>query len=199
MNPDAIDPDVAAVLRRITAQLPGSEDRPGQIRMAGLVGQALRAGRHLVVQAGTGTGKTLAYLVPAIVVGKRCVVATATKALQDQLAAKDLPYLHEHLDTPFEWAVLKGRSNYVCLQRLRELQQRPGSGQDQLELDDLAATVKLEVKRLAAWSSSTTTGDLAELDWAPSDAAQRAVTVSGDECPGASRCPVGASCFAEQA
>ena len=199
MNPDAIDPDVAAVLRRITAQLPGSEDRPGQIRMAGLVGQALRAGRHLVVQAGTGTGKTLAYLVPAIVVGKRCVVATATKALQDQLASKDLPYLHEHLGTPFEWAVLKGRSNYVCLQRLRELQHRPGTGQDQLELDDLAATVKLEVKRLSAWSSSTTTGDLAELDWSPSDAAQRAVTVSGDECPGASRCPVGASCFAEQA
>jgi len=100
-------------LSSVTAALPGAEDRPGQQRMAELVAASIAAGRHLVVQAGTGTGKTLAYLVPAIASGRRVVVATATKALQDQLAGKDLPFLQRVLATPFEWAVLKGRSNYV--------------------------------------------------------------------------------------
>ena len=80
-------------LADVTAQLPGAEDRPGQEQMAELVAEAIDSGRHLVVQAGTGTGKTLAYLVPAIASGARVVVATATKALQDQLAGKDLPFL----------------------------------------------------------------------------------------------------------
>ena len=108
-------------LATATAALDGAEDRPGQREMAGLVEQAISSGRHLVVQAGTGTGKTLAYVIPALTSGKRIVVATATKALQDQLANKDLPFLAEHLDVDFDWAVLKGRSNYVCLQRLREM------------------------------------------------------------------------------
>ena len=90
--------------------------------MASAVDAAIADGRHLIVQAGTGTGKTLGYLVPAMLTGKRIVVATATKALQDQLAAKDLPFLEAHLGTPFDWAVLKGRSNYICMQRVRELQ-----------------------------------------------------------------------------
>lgn len=185
-----------AALARVVAALPAAEDRPGQRRMAEAVAAAIGSGRHLIVAAGTGTGKTLGYLVPALAMGKRCVVATATKALQDQLARKDLPFLEEHLPQPFEWAVLKGRSNYVCLQRLRELQ---GTGDGQLELDDLATTTRVEVKRLSAWAATTTTGDLAELDWAPTDAAQRAVTVSSDECPGANRCPLGGPCFAEAA
>jgi ATP-dependent DNA helicase DinG len=124
------------------------------------------------------------------------VAAPSTKALQDQLATKDLPFVQRHLGRPFQWAVLKGRSNYLCLQRLREVQ---GTGEGQLEIEEFAATTKLEIKRLAAWAETSTTGDLAELDWAPTDAAQRAVTVGSDECPGATRCPLGGPCFAERA
>lgn len=164
--------------------------------MAELVAEAIRDKKHLIVQAGTGTGKTLAYLVGSIVMGEKLIVATATKALQDQLATKDLPFLAEHLDTDFDWAVLKGRSNYVCLQRLREMS---ADQQGQLELETMAVQTRVEIKRLAEWSGSTRTGDMAELDWTPSDNAWRAVSVGSDECPGADRCPLGDPCFAEQA
>jgi ATP-dependent DNA helicase DinG len=186
-------------LDAVTAALPGVEDRPGQRDMAEHVATAIETKRHLIVQAGTGTGKTLAYLVPAITSGKRTVVVTATKALQDQLAAKDLPFLagelaHQGIDV--DWAVLKGRSNYLCLQRLRETND-PAQGQ--LELDEMSAGVRLEVKRLGEWAATSNTGDQAELDWSPSDASWRAVSVGSDECPGAERCPMGQECFAEQA
>jgi ATP-dependent DNA helicase DinG len=187
---------LATTLAAVTSALPAAEDRPGQRQMAEAIRQALATGRHLIVQAGTGTGKTIGYLVPAVLAGKRVVVATATKALQDQLAGKDLPFLTEHLPVPFDWAVLKGRSNYLCLQRLRELD-TPTSGQ--LEIDEFAPAIKLEIKRLAAWAAGSPTGDLAELDWSPTESAARAVTVSGDECPGRTRCPMGEVCFAEQA
>ncbi len=183
-------------LAAVTATLPGVERRPGQRRMAELVAAALDAGRHLVVQAGTGTGKTLAYLVPAIRSGHHVVVATATKALQDQLASKDLPFLHGVLDEPFDWAVLKGRSNYVCLQRIREL--APGQS-GQLELEGMADTTREELTRLRRWAGRTASGDAAELEWSPTEAAWRAVSVSSDECPGAERCPMGDPCFAELA
>jgi ATP-dependent DNA helicase DinG len=183
-------------LVRVTAALDQAEDRPGQRQMADLVASAIASRRHLVVQAGTGTGKTLAYLVPAIEADARIVVATATKALQDQLATKDLPFLAEHVGVDFDWAILKGRSNYVCLQRLREM----SAGQEgQLELEAMAVRTRAEIRRLAEWSGGSTTGDLAELDWTPSDSATRSVTVGSDECPGADRCPLGEPCFAEQA
>ncbi|MEI6401593.1 MAG: ATP-dependent DNA helicase [Actinomycetota bacterium] len=188
--------NLARTLATVTSALPAAEDRPGQQQMAEAIERALASGRHLIVAAGTGTGKTIGYLVPAVLAGKRVVVATATKALQDQLASKDLPFLTEHLPQPFDWAVLKGRSNYLCLQRLRELD-TPAGGQ--LEIDEFAPTTKVEIKRLATWAANSPTGDLAELDWAPTDAATRAVTVSGDECPGRTRCPMGEVCFAEQA
>ena len=105
----------------VTAALDGSELRPGQHRMAQLVSDAIADERHLIVQAGTGTGKTLAYLLPAIRSGSTVVVATATRALQDQLASKDLPFLAANAEIDFDWAILKGRSNYVCLQRLGEM------------------------------------------------------------------------------
>lgn len=187
---------VNEALARVVAALPAAEDRPGQLQMAEAVAASIGTERHLVVAAGTGTGKTMGYLVPAVLAGKRIVVATATKALQDQLASKDLPFLDEHLGHPFAWAVLKGRSNYLCLQRVRELHD---SQEGQLELQDVAASTKAEIKRLAAWGATTATGDLAELTWAPTDAAQRAVTVSSDECPGATKCPLGEPCFAERA
>ncbi len=187
---------VRKALERVTAALPASEERPGQRTMAEAVARSIETGRHLIVEAGTGTGKTLGYLVPALMAGKKTIVATATKALQDQLASKDLPFLEEHLGRPFEWAVLKGRSNYVCLQRFRELSQ---AGEGQLELEEMANTTKAEIKRLATWAGTTRTGDLAELDWSPTDAATRAITVSSDECPGATKCPLGQPCFAEGA
>ncbi len=186
-------------LDAVTAALPAAEDRPGQREMAAHVAAAIEHDRHLVVQAGTGTGKTLAYLVPAIVSGKRTVVATATKALQDQLATKDLPFLSAQLaeqGIDVDWAVLKGRSNYLCLQRLRETND-PAQGS--LELDDMSAVTQLEIKKLAEWAGTTRTGDQAELAWNPGDASWRAVSVGSDECPGADRCPMGQECFAEGA
>ena len=180
----------------VTAALDGSELRPGQHRMAQLVSDAIADERHLIVQAGTGTGKTLAYLLPAIRSGSTVVVATATKALQDQLASKDLPFLAANAEIDFDWAILKGRSNYVCLQRLGEMS-NPDQGQ--LELDDMATVTRAQIKKLDSWSASSSTGDLAELDWTPVDAAWRAVSVGSDECPGADRCPLGDPCFAEKA
>ena len=107
-----------ALLSRIVAAMGnGGEERPGQEEMAAEVARAIATGTHLVVQAGTGTGKSLAYLAPAATSGKTVVVATATKALQDQLATKDLPLVAGAIDGPFSWAVLKGRSNYLCRQR----------------------------------------------------------------------------------
>ena len=113
---------VADLLRRVVATLPSGEVRTGQLQMAEAVARALDTGGNLAVAAGTGTGKSLAYLVPAVASSKRVVVATATKALQDQLANKDLPIVASGLGRPLKWAVLKGRSNYVCRQRLRELE-----------------------------------------------------------------------------
>jgi ATP-dependent DNA helicase DinG len=186
-----------AALAAATSALPAAEDRPGQRDMAAAVAAAIERGEHLVVQAGTGTGKTMAYLVPAILSGRKVVVATATKALQDQLASKDLPFLREHLPSGFDWAVLKGRSNYVCVQRVREVLRHDAQGQ--LEMEELAPTTKLEVKRLAEWSGTTQTGDVAELDWSPTDRAWQSVSVGSEECPGATRCPMGPHCFAEAA
>jgi len=189
---------VAGALATVVAALPGGgEGRTGQVEMADAVAAALADGRHLVVRAGTGTGKSLAYLVPAILSGRRVVVATATKALQDQLAGKDLPFLARHLDVPFEAAVLKGRSNYACRQRLHE---HAGGVDAQLSLsEELLPSTRADVERLARWAEESETGDQAELDWAPSAAAWQAVSVTAEECPGASRCPFGHQCFAEEA
>src|SRR5665213_2305252 len=113
---------VRATLALVAASLPGGgEAREGQAEMAGAVGRALGSRRHLVVQAGTGTGKSLAYLVPAALSGEKVVVATATKALQDQLAGKDLPLVAEAVGGGLTFAVLKGRSNYLCRQRASEV------------------------------------------------------------------------------
>lgn len=196
------DAAVDAALRRVTAALPGSEDRPAQRHMAAAVAGAIRAQRHLIVQAGTGTGKSLGYLVPALVLGTRVVVATATKALQDQLATHDLPFLAEQLGVPFEFAVLKGRSNYLCRQRAEELE---GAG-DQLAVDAGLGDrpVNLgpfgrEIRRLLDWGRTAETGDRAELSWEPSVAAWSQVSVAPRDCPGAARCPAGNRCFAEAA
>src|SRR5581483_453438 len=104
--------EAVAALAKVTAHLVSGEQRLEQQEMCRAVAEAMATGTHLAVQAGTGTGKSLAYLVPAVLSGKKVVVATATKALQDQLAGKDLPLVAAGVEVPFSYAVLKGRSNY---------------------------------------------------------------------------------------
>jgi ATP-dependent DNA helicase DinG len=185
--------DCVRGLARVTGALPAGEDRPGQREMTEAVARAITDRRHLLVQAGTGTGKTLAYLIPAVLSGKRTVVATATLALQDQLVTRDLPALRRVLDQPFSYAVLKGRSNYLCLQRAAET----AGGTDQLEL--VPDRSRAEVRQLVAWALTSGSGDRAELPVEPSPAAWSAVSVSARDCPGARRCSFGGSCFAERA
>ncbi|MEM9608438.1 MAG: ATP-dependent DNA helicase [Actinomycetota bacterium] len=198
--------DDRTVLEAITTRLPGGgERREGQLDMCEAVTSAIDDGRHLVVAAGTGTGKSLAYLVPVLRSGRRAVVATATKALQDQLADKDVPFLAEHLDEPVVVSVLKGRSNYLCRQRLVEMgaadEQAAQAGLDfDLDLEGEASTpAGAEIRKLVEWAATTTTGDRAELTEEPSNRAWSAVSVTPRECPGAHRCPSGDTCFAEDA
>lgn len=195
--PDA----VVDTLARVVAHLPGGgEAREGQQAMAAAIAHGIAARQHVAVQAGTGTGKTLAYLIPAILSGRRTVVATATKTLQDQLAGHDLPFLEQHLTPSFAWAVLKGRSNYICRQRLAELAAARQDGAEQLALDGVAARVPdVDLLGLAHWADTSASGDRGELPVEPSDAAWAAVSVSARECPGAAKCPNGGACFAEAA
>jgi ATP-dependent DNA helicase DinG len=189
---------LTSALANVIARLPGGgEIRDGQVEMAVAVEHALDERRHLVVQAGTGTGKSLAYLVPAILSGGKIVVSTATKALQDQLAGRDLPFLQKALPMPFEFAVLKGRSNYLCQQRVKEV----AGGDGQLELEGVEATGSLskEILKLVEWGRSTKSGDRSDLSFEPSPRAWSMVSVTGMECPGATKCPSGGNCFAESA
>ncbi|MGH9081683.1 MAG: ATP-dependent DNA helicase, partial [Acidimicrobiales bacterium] len=206
--------DVTTVLARVAAGLPGGgEQRPGQRRMAEAVEHSIAEGDHLVVQAGTGTGKSLAYLIPAALSGRRTVVATATKALQDQLADQDLPAVSAIVGPDFSFAVLKGRSNYLCRQRVGEI---AGDGEqlalhgtgDPAEADDTSTpgadgpeTGRLggQVRRLVQWAGETRSGDRAELEFEPSPRAWAMVSTTARECPGAFRCPSGHDCFAEDA
>ena len=200
MTVNSADQEILDALHLVTDQIANSEERQGQDEMAILVGRALRNDRHLIVQAGTGTGKTLGYLVPAVLSGRRIVVSTVTKALQDQLSQNDLPLLanalKESLAKPITWTVLKGRSNYLCRQRIAELAERAVS---RLELGDVSPKVKADIKKLVEWSAVTQTGDEGELSWQPLKQAWQMVSVTSEECPGASRCPQGESCFAERA
>lgn len=185
-----------SALVAVAEQLPnGGEDRPGQREMTEAVADAISNGKHLIAEAGTGTGKSLAYLVPAILSGKRTVISTATKALQDQLANKDLPFLEEHLDVPFEYSVLKGRSNYVCRQRLQELE---AEGQQLgMDVDDADNVDADDLDEILTWVKKTKTGDRAELQVEPSGRTWGAVSVGPNECPGQKKCPMGSTCFAE--
>lgn len=191
----------AQLLHRATALLPGGgETRPGQAEMVAQVARAQAAGQHLVIAAGTGTGKSLGYLVPSVLSGKKVVVATATRALQDQLATKDLPLVTTAHPGTVTYQVLKGRSNYLCLQRVHEI---GGSGLAGPEAGAGATrgdrSLSAQVAALVRWADHTPTGDRADLDFDPSPRAWDAVSVGARECPGAQRCPAGARCFAEAA
>ena len=194
---------VGRLLARAVAAL-GGEHRPGQLAMAEAVARSLDTGEHLLVQAGTGTGKSLGYLVPALLRRQRVVVATATLALQHQLVERDLPRLveavtgAEGLPGAPTYAVLKGRSNYACLHRVRE-----GAPDDQgVLLSVPPGSVGAEVVRLREWAEQeAASGGHGERDAAPrhTERVWRQVSVTHRECLGATECPYGVECFAERA
>jgi ATP-dependent DNA helicase DinG len=187
----------------------GGAERHGQIEMAEAVAHAFESGEHLAVQAGTGTGKSLAYLVPAIAravdTDQPVVVSTATIALQRQLVDRDLPRLADSLADALprhpEFALLKGRGNYLCLNKIHngaasEPEDRP---QEELFEPMAASALGRDVQRLIAWSSDTDTGDRDDLTPGVPDRSWSQVSVSARECIGAARCPFGTDCFAEKA
>ena len=181
----------------------GGAERPGQVAMADAVTKALTEERHLAVQAGTGTGKSLAYLVPAIryaqATDTTVIVSTATLALQRQLVERDLPRLVEALDplltrTP-TFAIQKGRSNYLCLNKLAVDPQQEEALIDEEEISWLGR----HIKRVYEWADETETGDRDDLEPGVPDQAWRQLSVTAAECVGATRCPHGEECFAEAA
>jgi len=203
--PTAQLPGVGELLEAAVTAVGGTR-REGQDTMAQAVRSAIATGEHVAVQAGTGTGKSLAYLVPAIhhAVEKNAtvVVSTATIALQRQLVDRDLPRLAKALAKSLgrepTFAILKGRRNYLCLNKLH--------GDDTAEPEDdqlfdafAISALGRNVKRLHDWASDTETGDRDELVPGVPDSAWRQVSVTARECLGVSRCPVGEDCFAEKA
>ncbi|AZA14182.1 ATP-dependent DNA helicase [Corynebacterium choanae] len=181
----------------------GGAPRPGQQQMADAVANACITGKHLAVQAGTGTGKSLGYLVPAVAYAQAAdttvIVSTATIALQRQLVDRDLPRLAKalvpHLGRTPTFATLKGRNNYVCLQRISA---DPEGDAALVEEADLTYRGKL-IAKIAQWAQETEVGDRDSLDISVPDDVWRQVSVTGKECVGASRCAFGEECFAELA
>jgi ATP-dependent DNA helicase DinG len=197
-------PGVAELLEAAVTAV-GGQRRDGQDAMAQAVRKALVSGEHVAVQAGTGTGKSLAYLVPAIhhAVGKGAtvVVSTATIALQRQLVDRDLPRLAKALKPLLgrapTFAILKGRRNYLCLNKLHGGDESdPGE-----ELFDPFAISAMgrSIKRIHEWADTTDTGDRDQLVPGVPDSTWRQVSVTARECLGAAKCPVGDDCFAEKA
>ena len=201
-------PEVAELLAVAVDALGGTE-RPGQVQMAQAVSRAFATGEHLAVQAGTGTGKSLAYLVPAIAQAlaeeSPVVVSTATIALQRQLVDRDLPRLADALADVLprrpRFALLKGRRNYLCLNKINTGPDTEGPDGPQEELFTPGATSALgrDVARLTQWASDTETGDRDEVRPGVSERAWTQVSVSARECLGMARCPYGTDCFAEKA
>src|SRR5437867_3525883 len=165
---------------------PHYEPRPGQLEMARAVALSLEAGKHLLVEAGTGTGKTLAYLVPAVLSGLRVVVSTGTKTLQDQIIDGDIPFIRDKLGLRVSAAAMKGRDNYLCLRRFREFEQEPFFSN--FEDEGPFSAVR-------TWSRKTEAGDRAEVPGLPDEAAfWRSINARGDTCTG-TRCESYEDCF----
>ena len=185
----------------------GGSERPGQVTMAKAVADAIDTGEHLLVQAGTGTGKSLAYLVPAVQhaidAGKPAVVATATLALQAQIVDRDMPRVADALAPLLgrrpTYAIVKGRRNYLCAHKLEG--GFPDDDADSLlgvgAVDQQAGRLGQEVVRLREWAGETESGDRDELVPGVSERAWRQVSVSAHECMG-SKCPMVADCFVER-
>ncbi len=192
---DDLAADSLEVLRDVLVSLPEGAEREGQAQMVSAVADAIAGGHHLIVEAGTGTGKSLAYLIPAVLSGERVVIATATKSLQNQLADSELPFLAEHLPVPVTWSVIKGRQSYVCMAKMVE---RFGPALDgavpQLFEDGVD-----NMDSLLDWVRNGGSGDQDDLPEVIPDDLWRQVSVSGMECPGKKLCPQASSCFAEAA
>ncbi|MGH3380300.1 MAG: ATP-dependent DNA helicase [Actinoallomurus sp.] len=201
-------PDVSALLAAAVSGVGGAE-RPGQVKMAEAVAHAIDSGEHLAVQAGTGTGKSLAYLVPAVrhalaagdAQNSCVVVSTATIALQRQLIDRDLPRLSASLGPLLgrepDFAILKGRRNYLCRHRLQT--DAPEDPEEILFDPQTVSAAGRQVQRIHEWAETTETGDRDELVPGVNEHAWRQVSVSARECLGAQRCPFGTECFAERA
>jgi ATP-dependent DNA helicase DinG len=205
-------------LLRAHVQETGGETRPQQENMATAVAEAIDNQKPLLAQAGTGTGKSLAYLFPAAAAGKRTVIATATNQLSEQLVRHDLPQVQQTLldaGAEFEFALLKGRNNYACMQKISELEKlendanASGNGSDSLfdfePDDDTSSSRRAQARQdgalvaeLVAWSKTTDSGDRTE---APvvADRVWNQISTSSADCPGAWDCPFGQVCFAEKA
>ncbi len=169
---------------------PSFMPRAGQIQMAQAVAETLNMGGQLVVEAGTGIGKTYAYLVPVLLSGRPALISTATKALQDQLALRDIPRLQAALGVHARVSVLKGRSSYLCLNRLESARQHPAS---------VSQSSQLELARIERWAMVTQNGDIAEmLDLPDKSPVEPLVTSTRDNCLGGS-CPQAGSCFVNRA
>jgi ATP-dependent DNA helicase DinG len=170
----------------LAGQLPGFEPRDGQRAMAAAVARAFEDGGVLLAEAGTGTGKTLAYLVPAILSGQRVLISTGTKNLQEQIYFKDIPALREALGIPFTATYMKGRANYLCLHRMDQLSEAG-------PIESGAGAVFLPIIR--EWSATTETGDRAEIEDLPEDIAfWNEVSATADACLG-TECPRYDDCF----
>ncbi|WP_374109656.1 ATP-dependent DNA helicase [Mycobacterium sp. WUMAC-067] len=205
------DVSVPELLATAVAALGGSE-RSGQQEMAAAVARAFATDEHLVVQAGTGTGKSLAYLVPAIVQAlgddSPVVVSTATIALQRQLVDRDLPRLIDALADALprrpQFALLKGRRNYLCLNKIHnggaaEGEDPDGRPQEELFNPMAVSALGRDVQRLTEWASTTESGDRDDLKPGVPDRSWSQVSVSARECLGVARCPFGTECFSERA
>jgi ATP-dependent DNA helicase DinG len=172
----------------------GGERRDGQHQLTQAVADAISSGHHLVAEAPTGSGKSLAYLAPAIASGLKVVVATSTIALQSQLANKDLPSLQKHGHVKFTFAVLKGRANYLCVSKLKA-----AGAPDALFEVPVAKNFPRQLERFRAFAEQSDTGDRSELPDDISVASWSAVSCTSIECPGRGQCPDSAECFAEHA
>ncbi len=162
------------------------EYRLVQETMALEVASALGEGRASIIEAGTGTGKTLAYLIPAVLSQKKTIISTGTKTLQDQILELDIPFLHKHLRQPFRAVCMKGRANYLCLYRLHRSIEQP-------EL--LPGNERSLTEALCDWSRQTASGDRAEIHWLPDDfVGWEQISARGDRCLG-QRCPMFEQCF----
>lgn len=214
-RPDPAADRAVRALQDLVKTRPGGEVRPQQQTMVEHVAEAFASSKHLVVQAGTGVGKSYGYLVPAITSGQRVVVSTATKQLSEQIAGRDLPFLADHLtgpNGPVSYALLKGRDNYACLSKINDLknldEEAATQGAGAVE-EALFEATEYDSRRpsredldrlnsLLTWAEDTPTGDRTDAP-ACSDQVWKQVSMTSTACPGATSCQFGEVCFAERA
>ncbi|HIF18033.1 MAG TPA: ATP-dependent DNA helicase [Cycloclasticus sp.] len=170
----------------LVKHIDGFQPREGQLSMARAIETAIEQTTHLVAEAGTGTGKTFAYLITAILSGKKTIISTGTRNLQDQIFEKDFPIIRDALKVPVQGAVLKGRSNYLCLYRLEQAQMQTAGFDKELAAD---------LREIDEWSNHTTDGDIAEVTSVAEDSfVWQQVTSTADNCLGQD-CPIISECY----